>query len=71
MGSGSVIAQHYRWHRHQEFLRFLKRIDDAVPNDLDLHLVLDNYSTHKTSKVKEWLIRDPRFHPHFTPINSS
>jgi transposase len=71
IGSGSVIAHHYRRHRHQEFLRFLKLIDAAVPKDLDLHLVLDNYATHKTPKVKEWLIRHPRFHLHFTPTSSS
>jgi transposase len=71
IGSGSVIAQHDRRHRHQEFLRFLKLIDDAVPQDLDLHLVLDNYATHKTSKVKQWLLRHPRFHLHFTPTSSS
>jgi transposase len=71
LASGSVIAQHYRRHRHQEFLRFLKLIDAAVPSDLDLHLVLDNYATHKTPKVKEWLIRHPRFHLHFTPTSSS
>jgi transposase len=71
LGSGSVIAQHYRRHRHQEFLRFLKLIDTAVPKDLDLHLVLDNYATHKTPKVKEWLIRHPRFHLHFTPTSGS
>lgn len=71
VNSGSVIAQHYRRHRHQEFLRFLKLIDDSVPKDLDLHLVLDNYATHKTPKVKEWLLRHPRFHLHFTPTSSS
>jgi transposase len=71
LSSGSVIAQHYRRHRHQEFLRFLKLIDTAVPKHLDLHLVLDNYATHKTPKVKEWLIRHPRFHLHFTPTSSS
>jgi transposase len=71
IGSGSVIAQHYRRHRHQEFLRFLKLINDAVPQDLDLHLVLDNYATHKTPKVKDWLLRHPRFHLHFTPTSSS
>jgi transposase len=69
--SGSVIAQHYRRHRHQEFLRFLKLIDTAVPKDLDLHLVLDNYGTHKTPEVKKWLLRHPRFHLHFTPTSSS
>ena len=71
ISSGSVIATHYRRHRQQEFLRFLKLIDTAVPQDLDLHLVLDNYATHKTPKVKQWLLRHPRFHLHFTPTSSS
>jgi hypothetical protein len=52
--------------RHQEFLRVLKLIDAAVPQELELHLVLDNYATHKTEKVKQWLIRHPQFHLHFT-----
>ena len=71
--SGSVIAQHYRRHRHQEFLCFLKVIDAAVPKDLDLAyvLVLDNYATHKTEPVKKWLLRHPRFHLHFTPTSAS
>ena len=59
IASGSVIAQSYRRHRHQEFLRFLKLIDAAVPKDLDLHLVLDNYATHKTPAIKDWLARHP------------
>ena len=71
VASGSVIAHHYRRHRHQEFLRFLKVIDAAVPQNLDLHLVLDNYATHKTPQVKAWLIKHPRFHLHFTPTSSS
>ena len=71
VNSGSVIAQQYRRHRHQEFLRFLKTIDTAVPKDLDLHLVLDNYATHKTPQVKAWLIKHPRFHLHFTPTSGS
>jgi transposase len=69
--SGSVIAQHYRRHRHQEFLRFLKLIDDAVPKGLDLHLVLDNYATHKTPEIRKWLLRHPRFRLHVTPASSS
>ena len=69
--SGSVIAQPYRRHRHQEFLRFLKVIDDAVPKDLDLHLICDNYATHKTPEVKRWLLRHPRFVLHFTPTSAS
>ena len=68
--SGSVIAQHYRRHRHQEFLRFLKVIDAAVPQHLELHLVLDNYATHKTEPVKKWLLRHPRFHLHFAASRS-
>jgi transposase len=71
LASGSVIAQPYRRHRHQEFLRFLKLIDAAVPKDLDLHLVLDNYATHKTPAVHQWLLKHPRFHLHFTPTSSS
>jgi transposase len=71
LGSGSVIAQSYPRHRHQEFLKFLKLIDAAAPKDLDLHLVLDNYATHKTAEIKKWLLRHPRFHLHFTPASSS
>lgn len=69
--SGSVIAVAHRRHRSTEFLRFLKTIDAAVPADLDLHLVLDNYATHKTPAVKAWLLKHPRFHLHFTPTSSS
>jgi transposase len=71
LASGSVIAQPYRRHRHQEFLRFLKLIDAAVPKDLDLHLVLDNYATHKTPAIHQWLLKHPRFCLHFTPTSSS
>ena len=71
LDSGSVIAQRYCCHRHQEFLRFLKLIDKAVRKDLDLHMVLDNYATHKTPAIKEWLLKHPRFHLHFTPTSSS
>jgi transposase len=71
LASGSVIAQPYRRHRHQEFLKFLKLIDEAVPRDLDLHLVLDNYATHKTPAIHQWLLKHPRFHLHFTPTSSS
>jgi transposase len=71
LASGSVIAQPCRRHRHQEFLRFLKLIDAAVPRDLELHLVLDNYATHKTPAIHQWLLKHPRFHLHFTPTSSS
>jgi transposase len=71
LASGSVIAQPYRRHRHQEFLRFLKLIDTAVPQDLNLHLVLDNYATHKTPEIQKWLLKHPRFCLHFTPTSSS
>jgi transposase len=71
LASGSVIAQSYRRHRHQEFLRFLRLIDAAVPKDLGLHLVLDNYATHKTPAIRQWLLKHPRFHLHFTPTSSS
>src|SRR6266566_5444557 len=71
LASGSVLAQPYRRHRSQELLRFLKLIDGAVPKDLDLHLVLDNYATHKTPEIQKWLLRHPRFRLHFTPTSSS
>ena len=58
-------------HRHQEWLKFLKKIDAETPPDLDLHLIVDNYCTHKHAKVKAWLKRNPRFHIHFIPTSSS
>lgn len=71
LASGKVIGQTQRKHRHQEFLRFLKTIDKATPPQLDLHLVLDNYATHKTPAIHRWLPAHPRFHLHFTPTYSS
>ena len=68
---GHVIGDCMPRHRHQEFLRFLKKIDAETPADLDLHLIVDNYGTHKHSRVKSWLRRHPRFHMHFTPTSSS
>ena len=67
--TGQVIAAHHHRHRHQEFLKFLKTIDAATP--ADLHLICDNYATHKPPAVRNWLIRHPRFHLHFTPASSS
>ncbi len=63
----AVIANHDRRHRHQAFLRFLQLVDTAVPAGYDLHLVLDNYATHKTEPVKKWLLGHPL---HFTPISA-
>jgi len=68
---GTVIGECMARHRHQEFLRFLRKLDDEVPEGLDLHLILDNYATHKHQRVKNWLRRHPRFHLHFTPTSSS
>ena len=68
---GKVVGQCYPRHRHQEFLRFLRRLDDEFPEDLNLHLVLDNYGTHKHPKVQAWLQRHPRFVLHFIPTSSS
>lgn len=68
---GSVIASVKKRHRHQEFLEFLKQINRETPKKLDLHLILDNYGTHKHPAVKEWLAKHPRFHLHFTPTSSS
>lgn len=69
--NGAVLAHCKPRHRHQEFLSFLRRIDQAVPAELDIHCVLDNYSTHKHAKVKAWLAARPRWHLHFIPTYSS
>jgi transposase len=69
--SGKVIGTCEPKHRTREFLGFLRRIDRAVKKSLDVHLVLDNYATHKTPQVKAWLDRHPRFHCHFTPTSAS
>jgi len=71
VASGVTIGSCYRRHRHQEFLQFLKDIDANLPPDLEVHLVLDNYATHKTAKVQSWLVRHPRYHVHFTPTSAS
>lgn len=71
MLDGSVIGQCMPRHRRSEFLRFLKTIDRQTPRHLDLHLIVDNYATHKTDEVKRWLKRHPRFHLHFTPTSAS
>jgi transposase len=71
VATGKVIGRCLKRHRHQEFLRFLGQIDRATPKRLDLHLVIDNYATHKHPKVKAWLARHPRFHLHFTPTSAS
>ena len=68
---GKVIGQCFPRHRHQEFLRFLRRLDDEFPQGLKLHLVLDNYGTHKHPKVQSWLKHHPRFALHFIPTSSS
>jgi len=71
MLDGKVIGDCMPRHRHQEFIRFLKKIDGETPPGLDLHLIVDNYGTHKHPRVKSWLKRHPRFHLHFTPTSSS
>lgn len=69
--NGKVIHTCMARHRHQEWIRFLKQIDQETPAGKDLHLIVDNYATHKHPKVKAWLKRHPRFHMHFTPTSSS
>ncbi len=71
MLDGKVIGDCMSRHRHQEFIRFLKKIDSETPADLELHLIVDNYGTHKHPRVKSWIKRHPRFHLHFTPTSSS
>ena len=69
--TGEVLANCHKRHRSVEFRRFLNAIDQSVPGDLDVHLILDNYQTHKTALIKNWLAKRPRFHLHFTPTSSS
>jgi putative transposase len=71
LASGEVITECKKRHRHQEFLQFLKQIDASVPQALDIHLVVDNYATHKHKKVKQWLATRPRYYVHYTPTYSS
>jgi putative transposase len=71
IASGRVLAQCKRRHRHQEFLQFLRHIEASVPKKLDVHLIVDNYATHKHATVRRWLAARPRFHVHYTPTYSS
>lgn len=71
VATGKVIGSLHRKHRAIEFKKFLRRIDEDVPAELDVHVILDNYATHKTPEVQRWLARHPRFHFHFTPTYSS
>jgi len=71
VAEGRLIGQCMNRHRHQEWIKFLKLIDAETPKELDLHLIVDNYATHKHPKVKSWLKRHRRFHMHFTPTASS
>ena len=69
--TGATIAACHRRHRHQEFLKFLKQIDDSVPGSCDVHIVMDNYGTHKVAKVRRWFASHPRYQIHFTPTSAS
>jgi transposase len=71
MLEGKVIADCMPRHRHQEWIRFLAQIDEQTPDGFDIHLIADNYATHKHLRVRRWLERHPRFHMHFTPTSSS
>lgn len=71
VATGEAIGKCHRRHRHQEFLKFLTHIDAALPADAEVHLVMDNYGTHKVEKVRRWFTRHPRYHVHFTPTSAS
>lgn len=71
IATGKVIGKCYRRHRAKEFLDFLKRVETEVPPDVDVHVVLDNYATHKTASIQRWLAKNPRFQFHFTPTKGS
>lgn len=70
LAEGKIIAECMPRHRHQEWIKFLKKIDAEMPAGLDLHLIVDNYATHKHPKVQNWLKRHKRFHIHFIPTSS-
>jgi putative transposase len=69
--NGTVLTECKPRHRHQEFLAFLRKIEATVPRNQDIHLIVDNYSTHKHARVKAWMARRPRWHIHFIPTYSS
>jgi transposase len=71
IATGEVIGQLHRRHRSSEFLKFLRTIEASVPRELDIHLVMDNYGTHKTPTMRNWFARHSRFHVHFTPTSAS
>jgi transposase len=71
IATGKVIGEVHRRHRAREFIKFLRTIDANLPEDLDVHVVMDNYGTHKTQTVRNWFARHPRFHVHFTPTSAS
>ncbi|MCY4188023.1 MAG: transposase [Bryobacterales bacterium] len=71
IATGEVIGKCYRRQRAEDFKRFLTLLDKRMPPDFDIHLVLDNYGTHKTALIHNWLARSPRYHLHFTPTSAS
>ena len=71
VATGTVIGRCHRRHRHQELLKFLDQVDATVPPDGDVHVIMDNYGTHKAPKVARWFVRHPRYHVHFTPTSAS
>jgi transposase len=71
VASGFVIGKCYKRHRAVEFLDFIKQVDAQVPRDLDVHIIMDNYATHKTAAIRAWLARRPHYHVHFTPTSAS
>ncbi len=71
IATGKVISSLHRRHRSVEFRKFLAKIDKTVPAELDVHVICDNYATHKTEIIQKWLAKHPRFHIHFIPTSSS
>jgi transposase len=71
VATGEVYGSIYRRHRATEFKKFLTKLDNDIPAELDVHLICDNYATHKSPTIANWLGRHPRFHMHFTPTYSS
>ncbi len=71
IASGFVIGKCYKRHRAAEFLDFLKQVDAQIPDGIDVHIIVDNYATHKNAVIKNWLAQRPHYHVHFTPTSAS
>ena len=71
VATGEIVGKHFRRHRSREFRKFLDHVEANVPEGLDIHIAMDNYSTHKSKEIRDWFAKRPRWHVHFTPTSAS